>query len=179
MNDALPPLPPTPATPLSIVHPDVWQPLPARGRALFRLGHATWLGLTGAGVGTGIGVLAHGVFDTPIWIGPVTGLLLGALYGAWLGGRRHGYYRWKLDDEGFAVRKGRMWQSETHVPATRVQHLDVKRGPLERSRSLATLLIHTAGTRLESIRVPCLDDGDAEALRSTLAARTEPERDDD
>ena len=72
-----------------------------------------------------------------------------------------------------------MWQSETHVPATRVQHLDVKRGPLERGRQLATLVIHTAGTRLESIKVPCLDYGDAEALRATLATRTEPERDDD
>ena len=48
-----------------------------------------------------------------------------------------------------------------------------------RGRGLATLVIHTAGTRLESIKLPCLDDGDAEALRSTLAARTEPERDDD
>lgn len=177
MND-LPP-PSSAAAPLAIVHPDVWQPLPIRGRALFRLSHAMLLGMVGAGVGTGLGVLSHGVFDTPIWIGPLAGLLLGALYGAWLGGRRHGYYRWKLDDEGFAVRRGRMWQSETHVPATRVQHLDVKRGPLERSRGLATLIIHTAGTRLESIKVPCLDDADAEALRSTLAARIEPERDDD
>lgn len=179
MNEVPPPLPDTPAATLSIVHPDVWQPLPARGRFLFRLNHAVWMGLIGAGLGMGIGALAHGFFDTPIWIGPIAGVLLGALYGAWLGGRRHGYYRWKLDDEGFAVRKGRMWQSETHVPATRVQHLDVKRGPLERGRQLATLVIHTAGTRLESIKVPCLDYGDAEALRATLATRTEPERDDD
>ena len=179
MNEALPPLPDTPTATLSIVHPDVWQPLPARGRGLFRLSHALWIGLIFGGIGMGAGVLAHGFLDTPIWIGPVLGVLLGVGYGAYLGGRRHGHYRWKLDDEGFAVRKGRMWQSETHVPATRVQHLDVKRGPLERSRRLATLVIHTAGTRLESIRVPCLDDGDAEALRSTLASRIEPERDDD
>lgn len=164
---------------LSIVHPDVWQPLPARGRSLFRLSHATWLGLLGAGIGTGAGVLAHGVFDTPIWIGPVAGVLLGGLYGAWLGSRRHGYYRWKLDDDGFAVRSGRLWQSETHVPATRVQHLDVKRGPLERGKSLATLVIHTAGTKLSAVSVPCMDEGDAEALRATLAERIEPERDDD
>lgn len=179
MNDPFSPAPSAPTTTLSVVHPDVWQPLPARGRGLFRLSHAVWMGLIGAGAGTGLGVLAHGFLDTPIWIGPIAGLLLGTLYGAYLGGRRHGYYRWKLDDEGFAVRKGRMWQSETHVPATRVQHLDVKRGPLERSRKLATLVIHTAGTRLESIRVPCLDEDDAEALRSTLASRIEPERDDD
>ena len=164
---------------LSIVHPDVWQPLPARGRALFRLSHAFWLGLPGAGVGTAVGVLAHGVLDTPIWIGPLAGLVIGVLHGFWLGGRRHGCYRWKLDDDGFAVRSGRLWQTETHVPATRVQHLDIKRGPLERGRTLATLVIHTAGTRLGAVSVPCLDDDDAEALRATLARRIEPERDDD
>ena len=178
MNE-VPPDPTNTSPPLTIVHPDVWQPLPARGRALFRLSHAVLLGLIMGGVGMGAGALAHGVFDTPIWIGPVVGVVLGTLYGAYLGGRRHGHYRWKLDDDGFAVRKGRMWQSETHVPATRVQHLDVKRGPLERRRTLATLVIHTAGTRLESIKVPCLDDADAESLRATLATRTEPERDDD
>lgn len=179
MNDAPPPLPPDATPPLSIVHPDVWQPLPARGRALFRLSHALWLGLIGGSIGMGISTLLHSIFDTPIWMGPVPGLLAGAMYGAYLGGRRHGHYRWKLDDDGFAMRKGRMWQSETFVPATRVQHLDVKRGPLERGRGLATLVIHTAGTRLESIKVPCLDEGDAEALRGTLATRTEPARDDD
>ena len=77
------------------------------------------------------------------------------------------------------MRSGRLWQSETHVPATRVQHLDVKRGPLERGKSLATLVIHTAGTKLSAISVPCMDEGDAEALRATLAERIEPERDDD
>ena len=179
MYDAQPLPTSPPAAALSIVHPDVWQPLPARGRRLFRLSHACWLGLIGAGVGAALATLLHHFFDTPIWAGPVIGALLGMLEGAHLGGRRHAHYRWKLDDDGFAMRKGRTWQSETFVPATRVQHLDVKRGPLERGRGLATLVIHTAGTRLESIRLPCLDDGDAEALRSTLAARTEPERDDD
>ncbi len=164
---------------LSIVHPDVWQPLPARGRGLFRLSHAIGLGLLGAGLGIAAGVLVGAFWDTPMWLGAPLGLLLGALYGAWLGGRRHGYYRWKLDDDGFAVRNGRLWQSETHVPATRVQHLDVKRGPLERGRGLATLVIHTAGTKLSAVNVPSLDEGDAEALRATLARRIEPERDDD
>lgn len=169
----------SPAPTLNVVHPDVWQPLPPRGRALFRLGHAVWLGLLAGGLGTGASVLASALSDTPFWIGPVLGLPLGALYGAWLGGRRHGYYRWKLDDDGFAVRRGRLWQSETHVPATRVQHLDVKRGPLERSRGLATLVVHTAGTRLSAVSVPCLDEADAEALRTELATRIEPAGDDD
>lgn len=163
---------------LSVVHPDVWQPLPVCGRVLFRLSHAIGFGITGTMTGIGLGVLAS-AFDQPIWIGPVIGIVIGVLFGAWLGGRRHGYYRWKLDDEGFAVKSGKLWQSETHVPATRVQHLDIKRGPLERSRGLATLIVHTAGTRGHALSLPCLDDGDAESLRAELARRVEPEGDDD
>ncbi|MGY0504794.1 PH domain-containing protein [Luteimonas sp. e5] len=167
---------------LSVVHPDIWQPLPSRGRVLFRLSHGVGLGITGF-IGFGLAglVLGHTLFDT--WIsaplGAAAGALLGLVYGIWLGGRRHGYYRWKLDREGFAVRSGKLWQSETHVPATRVQHLDVKRGPLERGRDLATLIVHTAGTRSHALSLPCLDAEDAEALRAELARRIEPERDDD
>ena len=168
-----------PVETLSVVHPDVWQPLPARGRPLFRLSYAIGFGFAGLGIGIGAGVLAHAFFDTPVWIAPVVGIVLGALFGARLGGRRHGYYRWKLDEDGFAVRKGNLWQSETHVPATRVQHLDVKRGPLERGRDLATLVVHTAGTQQHSVSLPCLDAQDAEALRAQLARRIEPARDDD
>lgn len=168
-----------PSETLSVVHPDVWQPLPARGRPLFRLGHAIGLALPALGLGIGAGVLAHAFFDTPVWPVPVAGALGGALYGWWLGARRHASYRWKLDAEGFAVRKGRLWQSETHVPTTRVQHLDVKRGPLERRRDLATLVVHTAGTQQHSVSLPALDAGDAEALRAQLARRIEPARDDD
>ena len=175
MNNAPPPLPSTPT--LSIVHPDVWQPLPVRGRALFRLSHAVWLGLIFGGIGMGAGALAHGFLDTPIWIGPLLGVLLGVVYGAYLGGRRHGHYRWKLDDEGFAVRKGRMWQSETHVPATRVQHLDVTRGPLQRGRGLATLVVHTAGTQHSAVKFPNLDADDAERLRDVLGQQID--HDDD
>ncbi|RMH89082.1 hypothetical protein EBB59_10830 [Lysobacter pythonis] len=164
---------------LSVVHPDIWQPLPARGRVLFRLSHAVGFGLLALLPGIGGGVLAHNAFNAPNWLGPLAGLVIGAAYGAWLGGRRHGYYRWKLDEEGFAVKSGKLWQSCTLVPATRVQHLDIKRGPLERGRALATLIVHTAGTRAHAVRLPCLDENDAEALRAELARRIEPERDDD
>ena len=171
----------TPAPVLSVVHPEVWQPLPARGRGLFRLSHAFGLALPGLGLGTGAAALASAFLDSswPIWIGTIAGGVFGALYGMRLGGRRHAAYRWKLDADGFAMRRGRLWQSEVHVPATRVQHLDVKRGPLERRRALATLVIHTAGTQLSAVTVPCLDVDDAEALRAELAMRIEPAGADD
>lgn len=153
---------------------DAWQPLPVRGRPLFRLGHAAWSLLPGGGAGLALGVLA----DRPV-IGVAIGVAIALAFGAWLGGRRHRTYGWKLDADGFAVRSGRLWYGETHVPATRVQHLDVKHGPLERRRGLATLVVHTAGTRMHAVSVPCLDAEDARALRTELSRRIEPAGDDD
>ena len=76
---------------------------------------------------------------------------------------------WRLDDDGFAFRRGRLFFHETRVPASRVQHLDLKHGPLERRWKLATLVIHTAGSKMSAVSVTGLDADDAEALRDRLA----------
>lgn len=106
---------------------------------------------------------------TPAYFGGALGLfLVVALCGGWLGARlRH--QRWKLDAEGLWLRTGRMWQRETRVPASRVQHVDLKHGPLERRFRLATLVVHTAAVHLSGITVRGLDEEDAQALRDALA----------
>ncbi|WDS38113.1 PH domain-containing protein [Pseudoxanthomonas sp.] len=101
------------------------------------------------------------------WIAPAG--VGAALLGAVIAYRRHRYTRWRLDEQGFALMQGRLWQSETHIPISRVQHLDVRRGPLERAARLSTLVVHTAGTRLNAVSVSGLDQRDAERLRDRLA----------
>ena len=113
------------------------------------------------------------------WLAPLAGLAIGATFGAWLGNKRYRYTWWRLDEDGFAVRRGRMWQSETRVPGSRVQHLDIKRGPLQRRYRLATLVIHTAGTRHSAVVLSGLDDQDAEMLRDQLARRADANPEDD
>jgi len=98
-------------------------------------------------------------------------------FGFWLGARQFRHVAWRLDDEGLAIRRGRLWQRETRVPTTRVQHLDLKRGPWQRRRDLATLVVHTAGTRHSAVTVPHLDAADAERLRDVLGRQID--RDDD
>ena len=71
----------------------------------------------------------------------------------------------------------RLWQRETRVPASRVQHLDLRHGPLERRWRLATLVVHTAGSRFSSVTVTGLDADDAERLRDRLARQLD--NDDD
>ncbi|MDQ3040254.1 MAG: PH domain-containing protein, partial [Pseudomonadota bacterium] len=63
----------------------------------------------------------------------------------------------------------RLWFRETRVPASRVQHVDLRHGPLERRFNLATLVLHTAAAQLNGITVRGLDQADAQHLRDALA----------
>lgn len=169
--DPAPTAPPAPidaeaASPLvDAVEGAGWQPLPSRARPLFVLSVAPAF----AGPALAVGLLAGHLLADHAVLGAVCGAALGAAFGLWLGWRQFDRLNWRLDASGLAVRRGRLWQRETRVPATRVQHLDLKRGPLQRSRSLATLVVHTAGTRHGAVTVPHLDERDAEALRERLS----------
>lgn len=100
-------------------------------------------------------------------------------FAVWIARKRYRYTFWMLDEDGFAVRRGRLWQWETRVPASRVQHLDLKRGPLERAHRLASLVLHTAGTRLNAVSISGLDDADAERLRDHFSRQIDLQDDDD
>lgn len=156
----------------AVVDTTGWQPLPARARTLFaisRLGFAIPAAVAGF-------VLLE-AFDLPGVAGALGGAVLVAMLGLWVGFRQFRHVAWRLDDDGLAIRRGRLFQRETRVPATRVQHLDLKRGPWERKRQLATLVVHTAGTRHSAVTLPYLDAEDAERLRDVLGRQVD--RDDD
>ena len=159
--------------PPAISHAD-WQPLPSRAQALFLIGIVPAAALPAAATGL---VLASVSDVVSPWIGAPVGLLLGLAFGTWLGLKQYRHTYWRLDDAGLAVRRGRLWQRETRVPATRVQHLDLKRGPLQRGRNLATLVVHTAGTKHSAVTIPNLDADDAERLRDRLSSQID--HDDD
>ncbi|OBU51699.1 PH domain-containing protein [Stenotrophomonas maltophilia] len=160
--------------PLPAVPINDWQPLPARAARLAALEGA----FGGLFVPSAPLAAAWWFFDLPagLW-GAASGLLVGALFGAWLGHRRLTRTRWRLDAQGLGLRRDLMWQTETQVPVSRVQHLDLRRGPLERRAGLATLIVHTAGTRLSAVTVSGLDDADAERLRDTLAHQLDQDAD--
>lgn len=151
-----------------------WQPLPERARMAFMLG------ALGPAFGIACAVSAalslfvlREWFDVSVPVAFAAVLMVAAPLAVGiailLGLRVHRTLRWRFDGDGLSVRRGVMWQRETHVPITRVQHLDISRGPLQRSRRLSTLVLHTAGTRSSAVSVPHLDAGDAERLRDALA----------
>ena len=153
---------------------DGWHRLPARGAMPAGVSAAFALSIP---VALASGLLGRAAeLGTP-WVAGLAGAVIGAGLGAWLGVKSHRRTLWRLDEEGFALQRGRWWQSETRVPISRVQHLDLKRGPLARALKLATLVIHTAGTRMAAVSVSGLDSEDAERLRDRLARQLD--HDDD
>lgn len=172
----------SPAPDLGDVSPGDWQPLPARARALMALTGALQWALPGVGLSVVLGgPLAGEIGLAPGWSARllVATLLVAvaATWGGWLGLRRHRHTQWRHGPQGLALRRGRLWYRETRVPASRVQHLDVTRGPLQRGRDLATLVVHTAGTQHSAVKFPNLDATDAERLRDALGRQID--HDDD
>ena len=131
-------------------------------------------GISGALGGLVVGgPLAFGAAQvSPGLIGSLVVMLSGTLgaaaLGAWLGRARWRRTRWMLDTRGLHVRHGVFWRSEVLVPRSRVQHLDIERGPLERHFGLATLVVHTAGSQTQALRQSGLADADAVDLRDAL-----------
>lgn len=167
--DSLAPPAPAPAA------DEGWQRLPPRAQLLCTIDVSLSLAALFAIAGVVLGVLTRGLLVGTA--SALTGALLGAGIGTWIGLRRYRNTLWRLDAHGFAVRRGVAWQRETLVPLTRVQHLDLKHGPLQRLRDLATLVVHTAGTRLYALRQSGFLDADAVALRDALLP--EADRHDD
>lgn len=152
-----------------------WQPLPARAWRVFQL-----VGLlTAAPPALLLWWLAERRLPAPWEAWSAVLPLAVLLCAAWLSHKRHRWTFWKLDADGFAVRRGRIWQWDTRVPMGRVQHIDLKRGPLERAFGLASLVVHTAGTRLAGLDLSGIDHADAERVRDLLAREVERRRDDD
>jgi membrane protein YdbS with pleckstrin-like domain len=161
--------PPAPALPEDV---DRWQPLPDDAAQVAMISGLLWGLMFGIVLGILVAVpvrVAWPVFSLPGWLGVVAMVVIGAIaMGVWLGYRRWKHTAWKLDETGLHVRRGRTWRKEILVPRSRVQHLDIERGPIERHFGLATLIVHTAGTRLHAIRQPGFHDADAVALRDAL-----------
>jgi uncharacterized protein len=158
-----------------------WQVLPDAARKIFALTGCIWSTLIGLGIAIVGGTAAYARYHDwwAVLQVAISIVILAMFYGVWLGNNNWRYTQWKLDREGLHVLRGRWWKRQTLVPHSRVQHLDIERGPLERRTGLASLNVHTAGTRAQAVTVPGLLDADAVALRNALVPREVEAHDDD
>ncbi len=79
--------------------------------------------------------------------------------------RRLGF---SIDSGLLRVVRGWLFHTDTVVPFVRVQHIDVKRGPLDKMFGTATLVVHTAGTHNSIVSLPGLAPGTAASIRDDI-----------
>ncbi len=113
----------------------------------------------------------HWRFGTAFGFAVVPTLVLGVIAivflvpGRW---RRLGY---AFTDRELHVARGWFTYRHTVVPVSRVQHIDVSQGPIERTAGVATLILHTAGTEGSLVVLPGISRQRAEDIRDVIRSR--------
>ncbi|MCI0745996.1 MAG: PH domain-containing protein [Verrucomicrobia subdivision 3 bacterium] len=108
------------------------------------------------------------------WLWPLLGwhalLVLRLVLFVWYPARAYRAWGYRLDGKVLETRRGIWFKIVQLLPLSRLQHVDLHNGPIERSFGLASLLLHTAGTQHASIIIPGLDAAEAGRLRDELVA---------
>jgi uncharacterized protein len=85
-------------------------------------------------------------------------------------GRRYRRWGYAFGDDRLRVTRGFLFLHDTVVPLGRIQHIDLRQGPLMRRWNLAALTVHTAGNHGSSVSLPGLKLAQAEAMREAIRA---------
>jgi uncharacterized protein len=85
--------------------------------------------------------------------------------------RRYRAWGYQEGEDELHIRRGLLVRTRTVVPFGRVQHIDIAQGPVERRYHLATLILHTAGTRGAAVPLPGLDHQLAEGMRDRIRGK--------
>ncbi len=104
-----------------------------------------------------------------VWI-PATILVMSALFTwlVWLAARARGM---ALREHDIAYRTGLIWRKTILLAFSRIQHIELSSGPLQRKFGLASLKFFTAGGLNVDMKIDGLLREDAEQLRSAILAR--------
>jgi hypothetical protein len=83
----------------------------------------------------------------------------------------HRHARYRIDEQLIEIQRGVVWRISIAVPRSRVQHLDVSQGPIQRRYGLGVLSIYTAGTEHSMVTLDGLAYETAQHLRDLLLPR--------
>jgi hypothetical protein len=122
----------------------------------------------------GVAVVVVGVSVEHSWPWLLLGLaglfLLRVWWFFWYPPRAYRAWGYRLDGKVLETRHGLWFRVTQLLPLSRLQHVDLHSGPIERSFGLASLLLHTAGTQNATITIPGLDGQEATRLRDQLVS---------
>jgi uncharacterized protein len=112
--------------------------------------------------------------DWPGWLpfALIAVWLIVSLLGAWHAWRwpaiAYGHTSCRVGEQGIEIHRGVYWRVVINVPRSRVQHIDVSQGPVERRYGLGTLVIYTAGTDHAKVQLEGLAHERALTIRELL-----------
>ena len=111
--------------------------------------------------------------ETPVPFGVISSSVAFLLIGwaLWSPGRRYRSWGYRVEEDELHIQHGLWTRVRTIVPFGRVQHIDVAQGPIERQCGVASLILHTAGTRCSAVELPGLESGEAARIRDVIRSR--------
>jgi uncharacterized protein len=92
--------------------------------------------------------------------------------------KRYETTSYHLGNRFFELRSGILWKTSVMIPLSRLQHVDLLRGPLEQRFGLATLQLFTAGTRNASHKLSGLSADTGANLRQQMMTAAELDSDE-
>ncbi|MBI4409014.1 MAG: PH domain-containing protein [Gemmatimonadetes bacterium] len=109
------------------------------------------------------------VFPGPAGAVPITIAAAGGLLSLLVPAARYRAWGFSIRERDVLIRRGLVWRTWSSVPHARIQHVDTRRGPLERWLGLAHVVVFTAGSYGAALTIPGLAAEEAEGLRDRLA----------
>lgn len=143
--------------------------LDPRAIAVWRVGLLVRTALIAAAV-AGFQLVTGITLAVPDWAPTAGVLVVGFALASLLPARRWEAWGYQVGEEALYLTRGVLWRTASTVPLGRIQHVDTRRGPVERWLGLARVVVFTAGYRGAELPIPGLDTATAEALRDRLVA---------
>ncbi|MEO6988839.1 MAG: PH domain-containing protein [Aquihabitans sp.] len=81
-------------------------------------------------------------------------------------------WRYRVTDDGLDIQHGLVVRQESSIPHFRVQHVDIRRGVIQRQLGIVSLTISTASPATDA-QLPGLDPEQAETIRRRVLDRAE------
>ncbi|MEZ4316739.1 MAG: PH domain-containing protein [Myxococcota bacterium] len=146
-----------------------WLSLSPRARLLFYLQAFSrlvffWIPATAA-LGFGASFAVGPLYAA---IGGVVWLFVLFLAALWVPSLAFDRWSYSLREEDLLIARGVLVRAITAIPASRIQHVDLRQGPIEQWLGLARIQIHTASGLGGDGVIPGLELEDAEVLRDQL-----------
>jgi hypothetical protein len=78
------------------------------------------------------------------------------------------FFRYAIREHDLAFRKGMIWRSSSFLPFSRIQHVGLDSGPIDRWLGLRQLTFFTAGSVGADLSIPGLAEDEAERVRQHI-----------